>query len=141
MDHDEFWKACEPGELRRGQHIKFDPQAPDAVHASFNVTQEGLREPEWFADFLASLPGVKLAPERRDALVTLLRSMPPGTTMSGVIDRIKKHEAEQLGISPENYDALAPLFEALMSGMFDRIEESLDRAKNGDSQNPTRLEG
>ncbi|WP_322075475.1 hypothetical protein [Burkholderia cenocepacia] len=100
---------------------KFDPAAFDrgaSPSSVFNPLALPLaaKEPkdrEYLVDLLPRFAGVELNEKQRDMLRTVLETLPPGASMASLMLAIKQKEAEMLGITPQQYDALAPLFEAL----------------------------
>ncbi|MBK3865186.1 hypothetical protein G3A40_36130 [Paraburkholderia aspalathi] len=63
---------------------------------------------------LGNVAGVTLSDEQRTTLHTLIDALPEHATMADLIRAVKTAEAAQLGIPLEHYDALAPLFDALL---------------------------
>lgn len=97
----------------------------------FNPLQAARDEPggvDWMVDFLSSMARVALDDAQKAALKTLIRELPKGASMALLIERISISEADQLGITLEQYKALTPLIEELFalsqpgkhSGLFDK---------------------
>ncbi|MEX3557156.1 MAG: hypothetical protein VB135_01590 [Burkholderia sp.] len=97
------------------QHFKIDAAA---APTSLNPVTEAVKTPEgieWLVEFLPQAAGVAVDDDKKAALRTIIEGLPEGATLATLINQIKFHEAEQLGIKPEHYDALAPLFGAFAS--------------------------
>ncbi|ELP8114098.1 hypothetical protein Xmlh_13105 [Xanthomonas axonopodis pv. melhusii] len=87
----------------------------DAAPATFNPLS-CRAEPggvEWLVDFMSELAGVPLTDTKKSTLRTLIEGLPAGASLASLISAVKASEARELGISLDQYDALAPLFEAL----------------------------
>ncbi|WP_426158049.1 hypothetical protein [Pseudomonas sp. TSRC2-2] len=69
--------------------------------------------PEFIVQLLEQYAGVKLNDEKKQLVLSILSGLPEGATMRDLYEAIKVKEAASIGIKPEQYDALAPLFEAL----------------------------
>lgn len=57
--------------------------------------------------------GVKLNDAKKTVMLTILANLPEGATMRDLYEAIQLEEATSIGIKPEQYEALAPLLEAL----------------------------
>lgn len=68
---------------------------------------------DWLVDFLSQLAGMPLTDTKKDALRELIEGLPTGASLGSLISAVKASEAREMGISVDQYDALAPLFEAL----------------------------
>lgn len=94
------------------QYFKMDATA---ASTTFNPITEAVKTPEgiqWLVEFLSEVAGVSLDDDRKAALKTIIEGLPEGATLATLINQVQIYEAEQLGIKPEHYTALAPLFEA-----------------------------
>lgn len=69
--------------------------------------------PEFIVQLLEQYAGMKLNDEKKQLVLSILAGHPEGATMRDLYEAIKVEEAASIGIKPEQYEALAPLVEAL----------------------------
>lgn len=77
-------------------------------------------DPGWvdfITDLLIDMVDIEVDDAKKEALKNIIANLPEGSTMAGLITAIKNYEASQLGISPDAYDALAPVLISLSQAM------------------------
>lgn len=100
----------------------------DAEMSRFNPLEAARNAPEFMVQLLEQSAGIKLDDEKKKVVLSILADLPEGATMRDLYEAIKVEEAASIGIKPEQYEALAPLFEALRrmqaegvhAGLFDQ---------------------
>ncbi|MBJ2259190.1 hypothetical protein [Pseudomonas psychrophila] len=85
----------------------------DAQSFSFNPLEAARKSPEFMVQMLEQSAGVKLNDAKKTVMLTILANLPEGATMRDLYEAIQLEEATSIGIKPEQYEALAPLLEAL----------------------------
>ncbi|WP_047680386.1 MULTISPECIES: hypothetical protein [Xenorhabdus] len=66
-----------------------------------------------FVDLLLQAIDSPMDNDKKVAIKKVIAELPTDATMTTLIDAIKTHEAEQLGLSPSMYAAIAPAIKAL----------------------------
>lgn len=89
---------------------------PPADASTFNVmdaknTPDGV---DFLVRILPQAAGVELDDEQTADLRGLIEALPAGASLASLIHSIKEHDAGRLGLNVQQYEALAPLFEALL---------------------------
>ncbi|TCV62767.1 hypothetical protein [Pseudomonas fluorescens] len=78
-----------------------------------NPLEEGRTEPEFFVQFLEQLIDAKLSAEKKTLILAIISDLPKGAGMRDLYEAIKVQEAASLGITPEQYETLSPVIDAL----------------------------
>ncbi|EFG2528765.1 hypothetical protein ACTBUP_003506 [Escherichia coli] len=68
---------------------------------------------DFITDLLIDMADIEVDDAKKEALRNIIANLPEGSTMAGLITAIKNYEANQLGISPDAYDALTPVLGSL----------------------------
>jgi hypothetical protein len=97
----------------------------NAEHSAYNPIDAARSAPEFMVQLLEQAAGLTLGSEEKKAVISILGDLPEGATMRDLLDAIKAKEAESLGITPEQYDALEPLFVALQRMQAEGVYASL----------------
>lgn len=100
--------------------------AADAEPFGFNPLDVARTAPEFMVEFLERAAEITFDDWQKQAVHSVLAELPQGATMRDLYEAIKAKEAAALGITPEQYEGLEPLFRALqkmqeegkMAGLF-----------------------
>ncbi|HCE7248667.1 TPA: hypothetical protein NHR53_006675 [Pseudomonas aeruginosa] len=90
-------------DLRKGEPI------------SLNLLEAGRDFPDHLVELLEQIGETALDGDQKHALRAVIADLPHHATMRDLIEVLKAKEAEELGITLEQYEALAPLFLALQA--------------------------
>ncbi|WP_454253991.1 hypothetical protein [Pseudomonas sp. Marseille-Q7302] len=91
--------------------LKIDPSAVQPF--KFNPLEAGRAEPDFIVQLLEQFAGTKLSAEKKALILTVISELPEGAGMRDLYEAIKVREAASLGVTVEQYEALAPVLEAL----------------------------
>jgi len=91
--------------------LKIDPLLQQPF--KFNPLEAGRTEPEFIVQFLEQVVGAKLSAEKKTSILAIISDLPKGAGMLDLYEAIKVQEAASLGITPEQYETLSPVLEAL----------------------------
>jgi hypothetical protein len=90
---------------------KIDPTVQQP--SKFNSLEAARTSPEFVVQFLEQVIGAKLTTEKKAAVLSVISDLPEGATMRDLYEAIKVQEAATLGVTPDQYEALSPVLEAL----------------------------
>lgn len=81
--------------------------------ASLNPLYAARTEPEFLIRFLEGVNEAPFSCEKKEMLLALISDLPADASMRDLLDAIKAKEVADLGITPDQYEALGPLLLAL----------------------------
>jgi len=95
--------------------LKIEPSVQQPY--KFNPLDVGRAEPEFIVQLLEQFAGAKLSAEKKTSILNVISDLPKGAGMRDLYEAIKVQEAASLGITPEQYETLSPVLEALQGLM------------------------
>lgn len=91
--------------------LKFDPSIQQPY--KLNPLEAGRAAPEFLVQLLEQFVGAKLSAEKEASIISIISELPQGAGMRDLYEAIKAQESASLGITPEQYETLSPVLEAL----------------------------